>query len=174
MLPKANPFKKIDILKLQKALKEKAKILKYDLFKKSPSMEKRNRSVVCKTFHTAGIVVPYNKKSTVGYRPLSVSDKELVKICDRIAKSSSENRKKAMSDLQPVITMATIAVDECDFGTALELGIDLFCYGNEHLDQSALRLLSSVYSVLDRDAFGQIAEAHLKNRKKGMPLVDDS
>lgn len=170
---KANPFKKIDIQKLQKALKEKAKELGYELNKKSSSMDKRQRLTVCRTFHTAGIVVPYNKKTTIGYRPLTVSDKELVKICDKIAKSSDENRKAAMSELQPVITAATIAVDECDFGTALELGIDLFCYGNDHLNASALRLLSSAYSVLDRDAFGEVAEAHLKNRKKGLPHVVD-
>lgn len=163
----------MDVLKLQKAIKEKAKELKYDLSRTSPSMEKRNRLVVSKTFHSAGIVVPYNNRSTVGYRPLSVSNKELVRICDRIAKSSAENRSKAMSELQPVVTAATIAVDECDFGTALELGIDLFCYGSDHLDSTALRLLSSVYSVLERDAFSEIAKAHLRNRKRGLPYVVD-
>lgn len=171
ILPKANPFKKMEIVKLQKRLKEKAKECNYDLSKNTSSMQKRNKMAVCKSFHSAGIVVPYNKKSTVGYRPLSVTDKELTKLCDHIAKSPAEKRSKAMSELQPVITAATIAVDECDFGTSLELGIDLFCYGNEHLDSSALRLLSSVYPLLNREAFVQIAEAHLKNRKKGLPHV---
>lgn len=157
----------MELLRFQKRLKDKAKELNLDIRKNSNS----SRHPVCKSFHTAGIVVPFDKKTDVGYRPLSVTDKELLKICDKVSKAPEESKSKAMSALQPVITAATIAIDECDFGTGLELGINLFCYGNELLDGTALRMLTSAYSVLDRHGFIEIAKAHLKNRKKGMPHV---
>lgn len=34
-------------------------------------MCERDKNVVSRTFHRAGIVVPYNKKTELGYRPLS-------------------------------------------------------------------------------------------------------
>lgn len=34
---------------------------------------------VTKTFHKAGIVVPYDRKTDVGYRPLSESERMLIK-----------------------------------------------------------------------------------------------
>ena len=36
----------------------------------SPNMSKRKRMVVARTFHQAGIVVPVNKETELGYRPL--------------------------------------------------------------------------------------------------------
>lgn len=34
----------------------------------------RIKNVICKTFHGAGIVVPYNKKTQLGYRKLVETD----------------------------------------------------------------------------------------------------
>lgn len=34
----------------------------------------RNKLVVCKTFHGAGLVVPFDKKADLGYRPLIETD----------------------------------------------------------------------------------------------------
>ena len=39
-----------------------------------PRVRKRNREVVAKTFHKFGIVVPYDKETEVGYRPLPMTD----------------------------------------------------------------------------------------------------
>ena len=40
-------------------------------------MQAREKQTVTRTFHRAGIVVPYNKKTQLGYRDLAVTDSEL-------------------------------------------------------------------------------------------------
>lgn len=47
----------------------------------SAKLKARNLKTVCKTFHKAGLAVPYNRKTDVGYRQLGESDgkKELRK-----------------------------------------------------------------------------------------------
>lgn len=67
--------------------------------------------------------------------------------------TTEESKKSDFALLQPIINMANIATDECDFGTGLELGIDLFCSGNPFLHNAAKRLLSVAYEMLDRNAF---------------------
>lgn len=57
--------------------------------------------------------------------------------------------------------MANIATDECDFGTGLELGIDLFCSGDAFLHNSVQRLLAVAYQMLDRDPFETIVKVNL-------------
>lgn len=75
-------------------------------------------------------------------------------------KSAKTQKEKddILSDLQPVITYASIAVDECDFGTGLEAGINLFCSGIRELESSALSSLQAAYSLLKRDAFAKIVQ----------------
>lgn len=72
--------------------------------------------------------------------------------------TSEEEKHKILSELQPVITYANIAVDECDFGTGLEAGINLFCSGIRELQPSALSSLKSAYALLKRDAFSKIIQ----------------
>lgn len=72
--------------------------------------------------------------------------------------TSQSEKDKILSELQPVITYASIAVDECDFGTGLEIGINLFCSGLPELEPSALSSLVSTYSLLKRDAFSKIIQ----------------
>lgn len=50
------------------------KLLAYEKQKNVKSLEGRKVLPVTKTFHKAGIVVPYDKKTDVGYRPLSESE----------------------------------------------------------------------------------------------------
>lgn len=73
------------------------------------------------------------------------------------AKSQAE-KDKVLSELQPVITYASIAMDECDFGTGLEAGIALFCSGLKELETSALKNLEVAYLLLQREAFGKIIQ----------------
>jgi hypothetical protein len=63
--------------------------------------------------------------------------------------------------LQPIVTAANIANDECDFGTSLELGLDLFCFGGEVFHRTALHLLKTAYDLLQRNEFALIAEVCL-------------
>lgn len=79
------------------------------------------------------------------------------KLFASLEKAKDQNEKdKLLSDLQPVITYASIAVDECDFGTGIEVGIALFCSGIKDLEPSAMNSLIAAYSVLNRSSFGDI------------------
>ena len=60
---------------LQASLISEAKKLKYNLETSTPAIKARNKEVVSKTFHKAGIVVPVDMNE-VGYRPLTVTDGE--------------------------------------------------------------------------------------------------
>lgn len=67
-------------------------------------------------------------------------------------------KDQALDQLQQVITAANIANDECDFGTSVELGLDLFAVGGPDFDQSAMQLLTTGYSLLGRPEFAKIAK----------------
>lgn len=62
---------------LQASLLSKAKELKYNLDTRTSGIKARNKKVVSKTFHKAGIVVPVDAND-VGYRPLTVTDGEWI------------------------------------------------------------------------------------------------
>ncbi|XP_037948621.1 histone PARylation factor 1-like [Teleopsis dalmanni] len=135
----------------------------------------RQKKVVTKSFHRAGIVVPFDHKTKLGYRPLMTSNAELKKILQLfVTAGQPENDKDiksvVMEKLQPLANAALIAVDECDFGTALELGIDLFCSGRSELHLLAKSLLVPAYSNLDRPQFIAIAKAHMEERSKNLNL----
>lgn len=61
-----------------------------------------------------------------------------------------------------LISTTILAVDECDFGNSIELGIDLFCYGAPQLHATLLRLLVNGYTMIDRPQF--IAIIKVSNR----------
>lgn len=167
----ANLFEKPIISQFHKRLKEFA--LKHDitLDVKTNNMKMREKNVVTRTFHKAGIVVPYNKKTQLGYRDLAVTDRDLHKILKDIDEASSAaERESAMSKLDEVVRLATIAADECDFGTCLELAHDLFSSGSVHVEKIALHMFSIAYTHLDRLEFLEIVRAHLKERKRGNDL----
>ncbi|KAK0077853.1 hypothetical protein PV325_003376 [Microctonus aethiopoides] len=167
----ANVFEKSRIARILKMLTTYARDHKIDTEKKSNEMRARERNVVTNTFHGAGIVVPYDKKTQVGYRPLAATDSNFQKILGKIDKAESEEVKtKHMREIEEMVRMATIAADECDFGTSLELGHDLFATGNESFHKTILNMFSMAYSLLHRPQFLKIAIAHLKNRKKGSNL----
>ncbi|XP_018802620.1 PREDICTED: histone PARylation factor 1-like [Bactrocera latifrons] len=140
--------------------------------------KRRSAKVVAKTFHEAGIVVPYEGNTQVGYRPLIVSDGELKKILEPFVKAGSsdgdgdneEIKAAVIEKLQPVATAANIAMDECDFGTSLELGIDLFCSGRKELHSLVQSLLVPAYSLLSRPQFIAISKAHTEQRSKSLKL----
>lgn len=63
-----------------------------------------------------------------------------------------------ISELQPLITNANIANDEGDFGTSIELGLDLFCHGSPKLHDLARPLLVTGYSLVHRPQFIAISK----------------
>ncbi|KYQ54480.1 hypothetical protein ALC60_06627 [Trachymyrmex zeteki] len=167
----ANPFEKTSIIRLHSQLKNFAKQHDVTLEKNTADMRAREKRVVARTFHKAGIVVPYDKKTQLGYRDLAATDNDLQKILKQIEEAGTpEDRKMPIARLDEIIRLATIAADECDFGTCLELGHDLFSNGGIHVQARALQMLSIAYTHLKRPQLLKILEAHLKNRKKDCEL----
>ncbi|XP_015430516.1 PREDICTED: UPF0609 protein C4orf27 [Dufourea novaeangliae] len=167
----ATPFEKTRIGQLQQRLRTYAKERNITLEKMTSSMQAWEKKAVARTFHKAGIVVPYDKKTELGYRDLSVTDSELKRILNQIEEARTPEEKKApFSKLEEVIRLATIAADECDFGTCLELGHDLFSSGVSHVHNKAIHMLSLAYTLLQRPQFLEIAKVHLEDRKKGQNL----
>jgi len=95
----------------------------------------------------------------------------LQKLLKQIEEASNpEERKTPIAKLDEIVRLATIAADECDFGTCLELGHDLFSNGSIHVQTRALQMLSIAYTHLQRLQLLKIFEAHIKNRRKGCEL----
>ncbi|XP_062242934.1 histone PARylation factor 1 isoform X1 [Platichthys flesus] len=149
---------------LEAKLRDRAETLGLSLEQKTKGMKQRDKRVVTKTFHGAGIVVPVDKND-VGYRELPETDAALKKICKAIADArNDEERVKAFGPLQEIITFVQFANDECDYGMGYELGIDLFCYGSHYFHKVIKQLLPMAYNLLKRNLFGEILEAHLSSR----------
>ncbi|XP_041972984.1 histone PARylation factor 1 [Aricia agestis] len=164
-----SPFTKMASQKLINKVKSWAEQHKYTI--EEYDMKKRQKQIACRTFHGAGIVVPYNKETQVGYRPLVEKDVKIKEMFKKLKDAKTQDEKdKVLAEIQPIITYASIAVDECDFGTGLEAGIALFCSGLKELQSNALKCLEVAYSLLKRDAFKKIIQVHLERRRKGVKL----
>ncbi|XP_047517988.1 histone PARylation factor 1 [Pieris napi] len=162
----SSPFMSIACQKLSEKVKKWAESNGYSI----EEFDKRTRikNMTCKTFHGAGIVVPYNKKTQLGYRKLVETDANIKKMFKKLEEVTEDVAKnKILSEIQPLITYSSIAIDECDFGTGLEAGVALFCSGLKELQSSALSLLTSSYSLLKREEFAKIIQVHMKYRRKG-------
>lgn len=179
----SNPFKKMKTSNLKSSLHGWAKKHNFTLEKYSKKMQERNKSTVCKTFHQAGIVVPYDEKTELGYRPLSETPSNLpfmisskyyffnhislfTFISDNLKKllkkietaGTKEERTAHLNTLYTITNWANIALDEGDFGTNLELGLDLFSYGTDHFNSIIRSSLQNAYNLLNRQAFAAIIE----------------
>ncbi|XP_069047915.1 histone PARylation factor 1 isoform X1 [Lepisosteus oculatus] len=151
---------------LQKELETAAKRLGFSLEQKTKSMKERDKKVVTKTFHGAGIVVPVDKND-VGYRELPETDAGLKRICKAITDARNDDeRMKAFAPIQEMITFVQFANDECDYGMGYELGIDLFCYGSHYFHKVVGQLLPMAYNLLKRNLFAEVLEAHVSSRNK--------
>ncbi|KAA8594874.1 hypothetical protein FQN60_012009 [Etheostoma spectabile] len=123
--------------RLEAQLRDRAETLGLSLEQKTKDMKQRDKKVVTKTFHGAGIVVPVDKND-VGYRELPETDAGLKKILKAIAEArNDEERVKAFGPLQEMITFVQFANDECDYGMGYELGMDLFLFPQGYQATSA-------------------------------------
>ena len=67
------------------------------------------------TFHGAGLVVPYDKKSQVGYREIPESNANLKKILTKIVEAQDEEDKnKAFDALQVHIYVFILCPQACE------------------------------------------------------------
>ncbi|XP_078533185.1 histone PARylation factor 1 isoform X1 [Lissotriton helveticus] len=138
----------------------------YSLEQKTLKMKQRDKKVVTKSFHGAGLMVVIDKND-VGYRELPETDASLKKICKAIVEAPSDDlRMKAFAPIQEMMTFIQFANDECDYGMGYELGIDLFSYGSHYFHKVVGQLLPLAYNLLKRNLFAEIISAHLANRTK--------
>ena len=94
---------------------------------------------------------------------------ELRKLLDRIANCTDPvKRDRLFEPLQEIVTFVQFANDECDYGMGFELGIDLFCHGDQ-FHNVVEHLLPLAYDLLQREPFAKIAQEHLKHRNQ-IPL----
>ncbi|XP_066601812.1 histone PARylation factor 1 [Prorops nasuta] len=171
-LEKTTPFERASLARTYNRLKEYARENNINLTEFSSKMQQRKKIVVAKTFFRIGIVVPYNKKTELGYRPLAVTEDQLKNMLNAIKKANDPDVKAGkLANLSEVIRLAVIASDECDFGTCLELGLNLFASGISEVQNTALRMLSIAYTNLQRPQFLEIAQEHLKSRQTGCDLA---
>ena len=74
-MKKADPFFKTKLTSLRKQMENWTKENNHPtLLHESQSFKDRKKLVVTKTFYTCGIVVPFNKKTKVGYREIPETD----------------------------------------------------------------------------------------------------
>lgn len=173
-MDKVDPFMRSKMAKMMEKLKlwvNKAMMVGNDslnLEKKTVGMKNRDRAKMASTFHGAGMVVPYDKKTEVGYREIPETTANLRKIIRNVVEAETEKEKDLAFDvLQELVTNVQFANDEGDPGMGLELGLDLFCFGGDRLHNTIKHLMGVAYDLLDRDQFGQILTCHLERRKKG-------
>nr|XP_030127241.1 histone PARylation factor 1 [Taeniopygia guttata] len=159
--------KKNAVLKdIDEKLTRTAKELGYSLEQKTVKMKQRDKKVVTKAFHGAGLVVPVDKND-VGYRELPETNANLKKICKAIVDApTDEERVKAFAPIQEMLTFVQFANDECDYGMGYELGMDLFCYGSHYFHKTVGQLLPLAYTLLKRNLFAEIIEQHLGRRRE--------
>jgi hypothetical protein len=103
---------------IQRYSKRRAKSL-------SAIRSQRSSETLAISLHGLGIVVPYDAKKQSGFRELPITGDKLRILLQDVASGDTAAKKKLMT----LLTRATIANDECDFGTSLLLGLDLFTAG---------------------------------------------
>ena len=138
-------------------------------------MKARDKNKLSATFHGAGLVVPYNKKTEVGYREIPETTQSLKKILNDIVETQNSNDNKAKNvafdKLQELVTNVQFANDEGDPGMGLELGINAYLYCSKPLDSTVKHLLSVAYELLGRDFYSTIISAHLHRRHSDTDMV---
>ena len=119
LITKADPFMMTPLQKLKQSVHVHAQMKNQDqsfpLEVKTTAMKCRDKKICDKksTFHGAGIVVPYDKETQVGYREIPETVASLKKILNNINKAKSEEDKnKAFDVLQELVTNVQFANDE--------------------------------------------------------------
>lgn len=68
------PFNRGGITSMKKSIEDWTTDNQIDVKNSTQLVRNRNKDVVCRTFHKAGLVVPIDRKTKVGYRPLSETE----------------------------------------------------------------------------------------------------
>lgn len=110
---KTSPFNRSAAVAMKKELETFAETNRISLSTFSPKLKSRNLRSVCKTFHRAGLIVPFDRKTDVGYRQLQISDDNLKKIFREFREANGDQTliDAAMEKLHPLVTAANIGTE---------------------------------------------------------------
>lgn len=72
-----SPFNRPAVQAMKKSLEQFAQRQDIPLDTFSAKLKARNNRTVSKTLHKGGLIVPYDRQTTVGYRPINESDGKL-------------------------------------------------------------------------------------------------
>lgn len=136
---------------------------------KAAVKKRRTAACIAKTASGLGIVVPYDKKTELGYREPRLSATYIFTILDAL--NAGNIKPKQQQDLDEQVQFSDISNDECDFGLGLQLGLDFFTRVGPRAATNELcfRTLSVAYSLLGRDAFTTILHLHLAKLNAARP-----
>ena len=131
----------------------------------------RRKQQTAATLHGLGILVPYDKKTEVGYREMMLSLAQLKNIV--AAWNSGALTPKSHEDIEEQFRFADIANDECDFGLNVELGLNLLALVEKKNDvlYHAHRILDMAYMLLGRGLYQHILLCHLPTLAGGPVLM---
>lgn len=91
------------------------------------------------------------------FKTFSFVAENLKHILNEIVKAKTKEERIAhFNSLYSVVNWANIAMDEGDFGTNLELGLDLFSYDTDQFNSIILSCLGTAYNLLGRNQFEAI------------------
>ncbi|BHF84122.1 hypothetical protein SprV_0902727200 [Sparganum proliferum] len=137
-----------------------------------PASGPLKRDTVCPTLNSVGLRI--NLHNGIGYRPVPLSNSELVNLLQKIVQSTDAKAKLPhQAKLDELVTLVQFANDEGDFGEGLELGLDLLAFHpkGENLQSASCfnntisLLLSTGYQLAGRPQFAEVINQHMKNRR---------
>ncbi|KAK3860530.1 hypothetical protein Pcinc_033426 [Petrolisthes cinctipes] len=161
-----NPFKKEPYQRLYNCLEKYAKSLNYSLKTTTPGIKWRNRNIVAKGFHGAGIVA--HRYYDDGCIDTPESRENLRKIFQMVVEAKSEDEQnKYFEEVRKLINNVQLSYDDSDYGPGVELGMNMLTYGSEVFHKSIFMLLGVAYDLMGKEPNVDILLAHLKNRRRG-------
>lgn len=164
------PFQVAPLSSLQSSLRSWAELHRFTLETSTQALRARQKRVVARTLQNIGLVVPYDKKTELGYRDLGETHASLRKMFGAVATASTpEARARAYDVVQELVTNIQFANDEGDPGAGLELGLNAFAFGSEALHKTVRHLLPVAYELLERTYFADVITEHLRKRRTGVP-----
>ncbi|VDM91972.1 unnamed protein product [Litomosoides sigmodontis] len=124
----------------------------------------RKQSTVGQPFHGIGICVKV--VNNVGYRPLNEKTGKLKELINESILTNDEIiKRKKLDRMLEIFAAVQFANDEKDFGMGLEFGHNVFWCNYAFYDKMALKILTTAYKLLKREAFARILNVHMQFRR---------
>ncbi|XP_069980675.1 histone PARylation factor 1 [Penaeus vannamei] len=152
-----------------------ARTRRHTLGLRTPALREREKQVVGRCFHGAGVAV--DSEEPLGRRVLPVSEVELKRILQAVTEAETEDeRKKRLGILEVLVKIVRREFNRGNAAMGLEFGHNLFSFGGNVFHKYVLQVLGESYDRLFREPFLDILQAHLQNRRRGnnMSILDAS